>query len=343
VTIDRASADLRIPLAFAGVVLFGGLNIVAVKFSNQDSPPFFGAGLRFALAGTVFLAIAVIGKIPFPRGRALLGSVLYGIYGFVLAFGLVYWALQTLPASIAGVIVAAVPLFTLLLAAVQGLEPFRWRGLAGGALAVAGIAVLVGTPQDISVPLLPVLAVAAAALALSQAAIVIKKYPPCHPVATNVIALAIGAAALIPLSLLRGEDWWSRRARRGLRRDPDRRGATGTRGPRPGGAGLTLLDHLTAGRTTALLFAWPEERPGRPLSVVERFRLIEQQHSHRCFHRRGLMATVQVIGGRLGAQRRLDPPPGGTDQAKPRDDCQSHRKQHGLGGGEKDRRHQESP
>ena len=127
----RGGSDLRTPFAFAGVVLLGGLNIVAVKFSNQDFDAFFGAGLRFALAAGVFLGIALVMRIPFPKGRALLGAVLYGFYGFVVAFGLAYWALQELPASIAGVIIASVPLFTLLLAALQRLETFNWRGLAG--------------------------------------------------------------------------------------------------------------------------------------------------------------------------------------------------------------------
>lgn len=206
-TTSRSGSDLRTPLAFAGVVLLGGLNIVAVKFSNQDFDAFFGAGLRFALAAGVFLAIALVMRIPIPKGRALVGAVLYGIYGFVLAFGLAYWALQELPASIAGIIIAAVPLFTLLLAAAQRLEPFRWRGLAGGGLAIVGIAVLIGNPGSLSIPVLSALAMIGAALALSQASIEIKKYPPCHPVAVNTIGVGMGAAAFLPLSLLTGEEW----------------------------------------------------------------------------------------------------------------------------------------
>jgi drug/metabolite transporter (DMT)-like permease len=200
-------AVLTTPLAFAGIVVLGGLNIVAVKLSNRDFEPFFGAGLRFALAGGVFVMIALVRRISFPRGRALVGPALYGFYGFVLAFGLAYWALQELPASIAGVIIAAVPLFTLLLAALQRLEPLTWRGLAGGALAITGIAVLIGNPGTTSVPVLPALAFAGGALGLAQASIVVKKYPPCHPVVTNAVAVTVGAAVLLPMSLLTGEEW----------------------------------------------------------------------------------------------------------------------------------------
>lgn len=36
-------------LVFATVVLVGGGNFVAVRFSNRELAPFWGAGLRFAL------------------------------------------------------------------------------------------------------------------------------------------------------------------------------------------------------------------------------------------------------------------------------------------------------
>jgi drug/metabolite transporter (DMT)-like permease len=95
----------------------------------------------------------------------------------------------------------------LLLAAAQRLEQLHWRGLAGGALAIVGIAVLIGNPGSLDIPVVSALAMVGGALALAQASIVIKKYPPCHPVAVNTIGVATGAAVLLPLSLLRGEEW----------------------------------------------------------------------------------------------------------------------------------------
>ena len=199
--------DLRVPLAFAVVVVLGGLNFVAVRFSNQEIPPLFGAGLRFVLTGLVFLLIMMVYRIPLPRGRELIGSLLYAFYGFVIAVGLFYWALLELPAGVGGVIIAAVPLFTLVLAALQGLERLRWRGIAGGLLGIAGIAVLLYSPQSDGVPVLSALAMAGSALALSQAGIVVKKYPGSHPVTMNAIGASVGSVALLALSLLVGEPW----------------------------------------------------------------------------------------------------------------------------------------
>ncbi len=199
--------EVEVLLAFAGVVVFGGLNVVAVSFSNRELPPFFGAGLRFAATAVVFWLVFAIRRTPFPRGRALLGSVLYGFFGFTVALGLAYLELQELPASVGGVIIAAVPLFTLLLAALQGLESLHWRGVAGGLLGIAGIAVLLYSPSGKAIPIVSALAMAGAALGLSQAGIVVKKYPPCHPVAMNSVGVTVGAVAMLALSLLVGEEW----------------------------------------------------------------------------------------------------------------------------------------
>ena len=64
--------------AFAVAVLVGGLNFVAVRFSNRELPPFEGAALRFAAASLVFLAYVGMRGIALPRGRSLIGAVLFG-------------------------------------------------------------------------------------------------------------------------------------------------------------------------------------------------------------------------------------------------------------------------
>ena len=45
------SPDVMTAAAFGGVVVLGGINVVAVRFSSPVVPPFLGAGVRFALAG----------------------------------------------------------------------------------------------------------------------------------------------------------------------------------------------------------------------------------------------------------------------------------------------------
>lgn len=193
--------------AFAGTVFIAGLNFVAVKFSNEELEPFFGGGVRFFLASLLFFAFVALRRVPLPRGRALVGTVIYGVIGFSVFYGLAYWALQELTAGIAGVVVASVPLLTLFLAALHRLEPITARGIGGSILAIAGIAILVGAPSDVNITIPGFLAMLGAAVCAAESGVILKLFPPDHLVATNAVSMGIGAVLLFVLSAFSGETW----------------------------------------------------------------------------------------------------------------------------------------
>jgi len=95
-------------VAFAFVVIVGGSNFVAVRFSNRELPPFFGAGLRFGFASLLLFAIVALARVPLPRGRALTGAVIFGALNFFAAYAVFYWGLQKVPAALGGVVFGAV-------------------------------------------------------------------------------------------------------------------------------------------------------------------------------------------------------------------------------------------
>lgn len=191
--------------AFLAIVLLGGGNAVAIRFSNEELAPFWGATLRFGIAAIVLLAIVGLRRVPLPRGSALTGSLLYGLLGFGGAFGFIYWGLVRTPAGLAQVILALVPLLTFLLAVAQGLERFRRQSLAGALIALVGIAIVFGERLGSGAPLGSMLAVLAAAACMAESNVVVKRFPKCHPVANNAIAMGTGAAILLALSLVAGE------------------------------------------------------------------------------------------------------------------------------------------
>src|SRR2546423_6634599 len=88
-------------LAFAIVVLIGGSNFVAVRFSNRELPPFWGAGLRFAIAGALLVGFARWRGIALPHGSAFQGVALFGILNFGVAYALAYWGLLQAPSAMA--------------------------------------------------------------------------------------------------------------------------------------------------------------------------------------------------------------------------------------------------
>jgi len=205
----RASLSRHATLiAFVLFVLTAGSNSVAVRFSDLELPPFWGAASRFALAAAIFWVIVLVRRIPLPRGRALIGSLLYGTIGVGVAFALAYWSLVRVQAGMASIFLAFVPLVTVFLAAAHGLEPLSWRKVAGALIAVGGIALIVsgGLGTGLTVPVLLVLI--GFPFAMAEGAVIVKLFfPHDSPAATNAVSLSVGALILAGLSLLTGEKW----------------------------------------------------------------------------------------------------------------------------------------
>ena len=192
---------------FAGAVIIGGANFLAVRFSNRELEPFWGAGLRFTIAALIFVAIALVLRLPWPRGRQLALTVVYGMLGFALFYALIYWALVRVTAGVGTVVMAVVPLITLLLAALQRLEKLGARALLGSLLALGGILWMTLGPTEVVLPFSALLAMLAAAVCVGQSVIVGKRISDNHPVMTNAVAMLTGAVALLATSAFIGESW----------------------------------------------------------------------------------------------------------------------------------------
>jgi drug/metabolite transporter (DMT)-like permease len=199
----KLDRDSTAPLAafVVGTVLAGG-NAVGVRVSNRELDPLWGAGLRFLLAACLLGAVMAVMRLALPRGRALLGVLLYGVLIFGGAFSFAYYALVRIHAGLGQTLLALVPLATLLLAVLQGQERLRLAAVVGTLFSVAGIAVISGVSGSESVPALSLLAVLGAVLCFAQATVLFRRFPQVHPVTTNALGMAAGAVLLVALALL---------------------------------------------------------------------------------------------------------------------------------------------
>lgn len=202
-----ARTDFLTLLVFLLMIVQGGSNAVAVRFSNVELPPFWGAGFRFFSAALIFWAIVLLRRIPVPTGRALQGAVIYGAFAIGAFYAFLYWALLAVTASLTMVVLALVPLLTFFFAWAHGLEAFHWRGLFGALIAFLGIVIAVGNQIGSSVPILPLLAILAAGAGVAEGSVIYKAYPKGHPLAVNAISISIGALMLLLISLISGETW----------------------------------------------------------------------------------------------------------------------------------------
>ena len=206
---ERATRPDRATLAaFALFVTLAGGNVVAVRSvscAGCELDPFWAAATRFLSASLILAAIALAFRAGMPRGRALVGAVLYGALGFGAAFAFAYWGLQRVSAGFGAVFLATVPLLTFGFALVHRQERFRWDGLIGGVFAIAGMTVIFREGIGAGVPFSSLLALFAAAVCFAETGIVVKAFPRVHPVSMNAIGLGVGGLMLLVLAFAYGE------------------------------------------------------------------------------------------------------------------------------------------
>ena len=187
-----------------GTILAGG-NAVGIRVSNRELEPLWGAALRFLLAAALLGAVAGALRLAVPRGRALVGVVLYGTLIFGGAFSCTYYALVRIHAGVGQTLLALVPLATLLLAVLQRQERLRRSRVAGTLLSVGGVAVISSLSGAGAVPFLSLVALLGAVLCFAEATVLVRRFPNVHPVPANAVGMATGALVLLLASLLARE------------------------------------------------------------------------------------------------------------------------------------------
>ena len=198
--VDRATV-----LAFVGIVVLGGVNGTAIKIANLELGPFWSATLRFGLASLIFFVIVAVRRVPLPRGRRLAGSILYGLLAFGVTFALVNWGLVAVPVGLAQILLALVPLLTLLLAIALRMERFRVQSFGGSLLALGGVGLVFVERIGGDAPLPHLLALFLAATLVAMASLIVKRLPRVEPVANNAVAMGVGALVLLGLSVVLGD------------------------------------------------------------------------------------------------------------------------------------------
>jgi drug/metabolite transporter (DMT)-like permease len=191
--------------ALVTCALLAGGNSVGIRFSNRELAPLWGACLRFLLAGLLLLVVMAAMRRSLPRGRALTGTVLFGVLNFAGGFGMLYLSLVHLHAGFGTIVLGLVPLATLLLAVAWRQERLGTAAVVGVLLAATGIAIMSRVALPAAVPVAALLTALVSAVSLAQAAVLVRRFPPVHPVTMNAIGMLAGAAVLLLASVVTHE------------------------------------------------------------------------------------------------------------------------------------------
>jgi len=94
-----------------------GTTWIMIKMSLiEGTPPIFGVGLRFFLAGLILLIFTLLRKKTIPRSRKAINVYLFfTLMNFVIGYGLTYYATQFIYSNLASILWAGFPMVVVLL------------------------------------------------------------------------------------------------------------------------------------------------------------------------------------------------------------------------------------
>src|SRR5262249_19373523 len=139
------SPQLKLVAAFLAVYIIWGSTYLAIRFAVETIPPFLMAGVRFFIAGALLYILARLRGADRPKAIHLRSAAAVGGLLLVSGKGAVSWAEQSVPSSLAALLISTVPLWMTI---IEWLRPGGVRPslpvVCGLLLGFAGVALLFG-------------------------------------------------------------------------------------------------------------------------------------------------------------------------------------------------------
>jgi len=188
------------------ICLIWGTTWLAIKFATFTLPPFFSAGIRFAIASVLILAVLKIRRynIRFDFKETVF-LLLVGLGSFSVPYGLVYWAEGKISSGLTATTFAVMPFFAAILSSAflktNDLSPWKVCGIILGFTGL--LVIFAGDLQFGSFDSTEgMLAVVVSALSNSAVAVAVKKHGrEIDPVFINLIPMVLGAITLLFTSM----------------------------------------------------------------------------------------------------------------------------------------------
>jgi drug/metabolite transporter (DMT)-like permease len=186
-------------------------SFTAIKIGVETLPPITLSAARIVLGALVLYGYARFKGMRMPTDRKTWWLAFWmGFLGNGLPFALIGWGEQTIDSGLAAILMAVMPLATLLLlhffSTDEKLTPMKLFGMLVGFF---GVIVLVGPEalKGLGGDVLRQIAVASAALSYACATTVAKNMPRLHPVVSGTAVLIMAGLQMTLLSLLIDQPW----------------------------------------------------------------------------------------------------------------------------------------
>jgi drug/metabolite transporter (DMT)-like permease len=198
-----------VPAALLTVYVVWGSTYLAIRVMVETMPPLLAAGVRFGVAGAIFLAVLRLrggpGKLRATRSE-LLGAALIGNLLCFGGNGLVTVAERDVPSGLAALIIGSVPLWVVVMRSIHGDRVPR-ATLAGVLVGFVGLAILVlpgDRPGD--APLGWVLLIVAASVSWAAGSFYSRRTPlPREALVSTGWQMLFGGLGMVFVGTLVGE------------------------------------------------------------------------------------------------------------------------------------------
>ena len=197
-------------LLFALSAMWGSA-FLFIKLGVATVPPATLVAGRLALGAIILYAALRWRGLRLPRlGRAWWPFVVLAVVGNGAPFFLISWGQQTITSALAGILMAIMPLTTLLLAHfyVAGDRITAWR-IAGFAIGFGGIVVLMGPSAlaGLDADLIAELAVLAGAVCYAANSVLARRLISADFLVASTAVLVAGTVLMVPLALWFDHAW----------------------------------------------------------------------------------------------------------------------------------------
>ena len=191
--------------AFATVYLVWGSTYLAIAIAIETLPPLLMAGVRFLIAGVVLYSAARLTGAARPEPRMWRSALLLGALFLLMGNGGVVWAEQRVASGLAAVLVATMPLWTVVIERMRGAPTPPPATIAGLLAGLAGVALLLA-PGGGRVDLLGAAVLTLASISWAYASIISKGQPlPKSGALSSGMQMLAGGSCLTLAGFLSGE------------------------------------------------------------------------------------------------------------------------------------------
>ncbi len=196
-------------LLVALAAIWGG-SFMLIKLAIGSVPPITVTAARVVIGALVFVAIVYLSGRRLPVDpRFWVTAALSAFFGLALPFSLIAWGEGRIDAGLAAILMAGMPLLTLILARFAGNEPFTINKLIGVGFGIVGLVILIG-PEKLATlggDTTRQLAVLGASLCYAVNAVVTKRIAGGDSYTVSAAILLAGTAMLLPVSLVLEAPW----------------------------------------------------------------------------------------------------------------------------------------